>query len=121
MPLVRVEMIKGKDRAYKKTLLDCIHEGLAEAFGIDDDDRFQRITEYDSEDFERSSEKTDDFMIIELTIFPGRSVAQKENAIRCITSEISERLQVAPRDIFIVIYEPPFENWGFAGQQHHGK
>ncbi|MBQ3919318.1 MAG: tautomerase family protein [Oscillospiraceae bacterium] len=117
MPLVRVEMIKGKDREYKKTLLDCIHEGLAEAFGIDDEDRFQRIYELDGEDFERASDKTDDFMIIELTIFPGRSTAQKGNAIRYITSKISERLQVSPRDIFIVINEPPMENWGFAGQQ----
>ncbi|MBQ4485401.1 MAG: tautomerase family protein, partial [Oscillospiraceae bacterium] len=33
----------GKDREYKKALADCVHEGLMEAFGIDDDDRYQRI------------------------------------------------------------------------------
>ena len=43
MPLVRIEIIKGKDREYKKALADCVHEGLMEAFGISDDDRFQRI------------------------------------------------------------------------------
>ena len=117
MPLVRVDIIKGKSKEYKKTLLDCIHEGLAGAFGIDDDDRFQRITEIDTEDFERSPEKTDDFMIIELTIFPGRTTAQKASAISSITANISERLGVSPKDVFIVINEPPLENWGFAGKQ----
>ena len=117
MPLVRVEIIKGKSREYKKTLLDCIHEGLVEAFGIDDDDRFQRITEIDAEDFERSSDKTDDFMIIELTIFPGRTAEQKRNAIKAVTANISERLHVAPEDVFIVMNEPSLENWGFAGKQ----
>ncbi len=28
MPLVRIEMLKGKSSEYKKTLLDCVHEGL---------------------------------------------------------------------------------------------
>ena len=35
MPLVRVEMIKGKSPEYKKTVLDCIHEGLMESIGIE--------------------------------------------------------------------------------------
>lgn len=117
MPLVRIEIIKGRSREYKKILMECIHEGLIEAFGIEDDDRFQRIIEIDREDFERSSDKTDDFMIIELTIFPGRTASQKAAAISSITSKISDKLRVSPKDIFIVMNEPPLENWGFAGHQ----
>ena len=81
MPLVRIEMLRGKSAGYKKTLLDCVHEGLAQAFGTEDWDRFQRIAEYDREDFEASPGKTDDFLIIELTVFPGRSREQKKAAI----------------------------------------
>ena len=66
MPLVRVEIIKGKSAEYKKTLLDCIHEGLMESIGIADWDRFQQIIEIDRDDFETSPEKTDQFMIIEV-------------------------------------------------------
>ena len=43
MPIVKVEMLKGKSPEYKKTVLDCIHEGLVESIGIEDWDRFQRI------------------------------------------------------------------------------
>lgn len=115
MPLVRVDMIKGKTPEYKKTVLECIHMGLEESLGIPDWDRFQRIVEIPREDFETSPGKSDDFMIIELTLFPGRTKEQKAKAIELITAKLSEKLGIAPPDIFIVIQEPPLENWGMAG------
>lgn len=117
MPLVKVEMLKGKSSEYKKTVLDCIHQGLFESLGIEDWDRFQRITEYDREDFEFPDFKTDAFMIIELTLFPGRTKEQKGDAIKAITSRLEESLGIAPSDVFIVINEPPLENWGMGGVQ----
>lgn len=117
MPLVRIEMKKGKSKEYKKTLLDCVHGGLVEAFGIEEWDRFQRIIEIDKDDFETAPEKTDDFMIIELAIFPGRSKEQKKMAIQLITAKLGEKLSIAPSDIFIVMSESPLENWGMGGCQ----
>lgn len=117
MPLVKVNMLKGKTPEYKKTIFDCIHEGMAETLGIEDWDRFQRIIEYEKEDFEKPSFKSDDFMIIELTLFPGRTKEQKGKAIEVITEKINEKLSVAKEDVFIVIEEPPLDNWGFAGKQ----
>ena len=117
MPLVRIEMMKGQSREYKKTLLDCVHEGLMEAIGIEDWDRFQRITEISPEDFETAPGKTDKFMIIEITMFPGRSREQKKALIETITQKLGDRLSIAPMDVFIVINEPPNENWGLGGKQ----
>ena len=116
MPLVRVDMIKGKDKEYKKTLLDCIHEGLGESIGIEDWDRFQRIVEIDREDFETAPGKTDNFMIIEITMFPGRT-KEKKALIERVTAKLVERLSIAAADVFIVINEPADENWGMAGKQ----
>lgn len=117
MPLVRIDMVKGKSTEYKKTVLDVIHEGLMKALGIEDWDRFQRIVEIPEEDFERPDGKTDDFMIIELTIFPGRTKEQKKAAITEITAGLCNKLGIAPSDIFIIFNEPPLENWGMAGVQ----
>ena len=72
MPLVRIEMLKGKSPEYKKTVFDCVHEGLAESLGIEEWDRFQRINEYERENFEIPSFKSENFMIIELVLFQGR-------------------------------------------------
>ena len=117
MPLVRIEMIKGQSSEYKKTLLDCVHEGLMESIGIEDWDRFQRIVEIDPEDFETAPGKTDNFMIMEITMFPGRSKEQKKALIETITQKLGDRLSVSPTDVFIVINEPPNENWGLGGKQ----
>lgn len=117
MPLVNVVMLKGKSSEYKKTVLDCIHQGLVDSLGIEDWDRFQRITEYDTEEFEFPDFKTDAFMIIELTLFPGRTKEQKGDAINSITSRLADSLGIAAADVFIVINEPPFENWGMGGVQ----
>ncbi|MBR3278349.1 MAG: tautomerase family protein [Lachnospiraceae bacterium] len=117
MPLVKVEMLKGKSTQYKEKVLDCIHRGLVDSLQIEDWDRFQRITEYDRSDFEFPPFKTGDFMIIELTLFPGRTKEQKAKAIEAVISNLSSRLSIAPSDVFIVINEPPLENWGMGGKQ----
>ena len=117
MPLVKINLLKGKTAEYKKTVFDCVHQGLIEALGISDWDRFQRIIEFDRSDFEAPAEKSDNFMIIELTIFPGRTKEQKKAAIEIITSKLVTALSIAPEDVFIIINEPPLENWGMAGKQ----
>ena len=117
MPLVKINMLKGKSAKYKKTVFDCVHQGLIEALGISDWDRFQRIVEFDRADFETPAEKSDNFMIIELTLFPGRTKEQKKAAIELITAKLVTALSIAPEDVFIIITESPFENWGMAGKQ----
>ncbi len=117
MPLVRVEIIKGKSAEYKKTMLDCIHEGLMESIGIADWDRFQRIIEIERADFETAPEKTEQFTYAEITMFQGRSKEQKKALIETVTQKLNEKLGIAPTDVFIVIHEPPNENWGLGGKQ----
>lgn len=117
MPLVKVEMLKGRSPEYKEKVFECIHDALVEALNIEEWDRFQRIIEYDRCDFEYPSFKTDSFMLIELTIFPGRTSEQKGRVIEGITGKLNSRLSVDPGDVFITINEPPLENWGIGGNQ----
>ena len=42
---------------------------------------------------------------------------QKKAAIESITAKLGERLSIQPSDVFIVIHEPPLENWGLGGTQ----
>ena len=121
MPLVKIEMIEGKSPEYKKLIFDTVHNALVNSLGIEEWDRFQRIIEYDKESFEIPEGKTNDFMIIELTIFPGRSKEQKKAAIETIAFDLNSKLGIALTDIFIVINDPPMENWGLAGKQLGGE
>lgn len=120
MPLVRIEVIKGKSLEYKKTVMDAVHTALVNAIQIEEWDRFQRLYEIEDELFERSETKTDKFTMIELTMFPGRTKEQKAKVYEEITKELEKRLGIQPADVFIVIHELPNENWGLAGKQREG-
>lgn len=117
MPLVKVNIVEGKNSKYKKAILNSIHDALVDALGIDDSDRYQRIVEIPKEEFEFSPEKTMGFMIIEITMFPGRTKEQKKMAIECICGNLYDSLGIEPTDVFIVFNEPPLENWGMGGIQ----
>ena len=62
-------------------------------------------------------EKKDAFTMIELTMFPSRTKEVKAGVFREITEELQKQLGIRPEDVFIVINDPPSENWGLAGKQ----
>ena len=117
MPLVKVEIVKGKSPEYKKMLLEGIHSALEKSLGIESWDRFQRLYELDPECFEMSDSKSDKFTMIEICMFPGRSREQKKLMFEEIVKELGVRPGIDRNDIFIVINEPDNENWGLAGIQ----
>lgn len=115
MPLVRIEILKGKTPEYKKTLLESVHAALEKALAIESWDRFQRLYELDPDNFEMSPSKSDKFTMIEITMFPGRSREQKKLIYEEIVKELSSGLDIDRTDVFITINEPANENWGLAG------
>lgn len=115
MPLVRVEIFKGKNNAYKKALLDGIHEALVASFHIPDHDRMQRLYELDPDKFEIAPSKTDQCTLIEITAFPGRSLQAKKDLYRAIVTNLGKSPGIDGNDIMIVLHEPPLDNWGIRG------
>lgn len=115
MPLVKVEILSGKTKEYKKLLLDSIHAALVEAFKIPDNDRLQRLYELEPDNFERTEGRTDQFTLIELTVFKGRSIEAKRKLYETIVKNLYESNGIENFDVFIVIHEPPLENWGIRG------
>ena len=55
--------------------------------------------------------------MIEITMFQGRTKEQKARIFEEIVKELFARLEIQATDVFIVIHEPPNENWGLAGRQ----
>lgn len=117
MPLVKIEIIKGKSLEYKKALLDGVHQALIDSFKIPDSDRMQRLYELEKEDFEISPNKTENFILIELTVFKGRSFEAKKGLYKAIVDNLEKALRIKRTDVLIVINEPSLENWGVAGGQ----
>ncbi len=71
MPLVRIDLRKGKSAAYKKAIGDAVYRAMRETFTVPDEDRFMVVTEHDDDGFFYSKsylniERTDDLVISSL-------------------------------------------------------
>jgi 4-oxalocrotonate tautomerase family enzyme len=115
MPLVRIEMIEGKSPGFKRAVLDGVHRALVDAFAIPEGDRLQRLHELNRDCFELSDNKTEDFVLVELTVFKGRTAEAKKKLYRAIVDNLQASPGIRPSDVLIVIHEPPLENWGVTG------
>ena len=111
MPLVQLELLRGRPASEKKALFDAIHEALVEALKIPDDDRVQRLIEHEPDDFDTPSPN---YTMVTITMFPGRSLSAKRDLYRGIVDKLGE-LGIAATDINIVLTEPPLDNWGIRG------
>ncbi|MBF0509334.1 MAG: tautomerase family protein [Deltaproteobacteria bacterium] len=114
MPLVKISILRGRSLADKKAVLDAVHSALVDAFSIPAMDRNQRLLEYDPDNFEIPPGKSDNYVLVELTVFPGRSKEAKRRLYQFIVKNLVD-LDIDPNDVFIVLYEPPLENWGIRG------
>jgi phenylpyruvate tautomerase PptA (4-oxalocrotonate tautomerase family) len=114
MPLVRIEILKGRSADEKQRLLDAVHAALVEAFGIPDDDRTQRIVEHQEQSFEIPPGAGERYTLIEITAFPGRSADAKRSLYEAIVRNLAAE-RVPSEDVLVVLTEPPMENWGIRG------
>jgi len=114
MPLVKISLCKGKSHKEKKALMDAVHSALVDSFEIPEGDRNQRIVEFEPENFEYSEGKTQNFTIIEMAVFPGRTIAAKRKLYNKLVENL-QKLNIQPNDILIVLQEPPLDNWGIRG------
>lgn len=115
MPVVRVTIRRGKTPEFKKALLDGVHHALVSAFRIPGHDRRQVLQEADEKHFLIPPERTDNSVLIEMTVFPGRSREAKKQLFRSIVDNLAKAPGIDGDDILIVLYEPPLENWGIRG------
>jgi phenylpyruvate tautomerase PptA (4-oxalocrotonate tautomerase family) len=114
MPLVTIMIMKGKSKKFKKAIMAEVHEALVIAFKIPDHDRNQRVIEIEPENLEYPAGNTENFITIEMTVFPGRTLHAKKALYNEIVARLL-KLKIPPSDILIILHEPPLENWGIRG------
>ncbi|MCO4857028.1 tautomerase family protein [Herbaspirillum sp. WGmk3] len=118
MPLVRISVLRGKSRSYRRAIADNIYEALRESFNVPEEDRFMVITEHDPEDlvFSRSymgMARTDDFVLIQLTVSNTRTQAQKNALYAAIVARLQLDPGIGQDDVMISLVEGDKGNWSF--------
>lgn len=114
MPLASIDIFEGRSSSEKQALLQAVHDAMVEALKIPEDDRTYRLREYRREEFWTSPGKSDKYTIIEISLFPGRSLEAKRRLYQAIIRNLGA-LGTPPNDVFIVLHEPPMENGGIRG------
>jgi hypothetical protein len=93
MPLVRIDLRKGKQAAYREAISTVVHEALV-SVGVPKDDRFQVIAEHESENFVFDQtyldiRRSEDLVIIQITWNEGRTVDQKKALYKAIADGLA--------------------------------
>ena len=117
MPLVRISLRKGKPADFRRKLGDAIHRALVETIDVPELDRFQILTEHEPGDLVYDPgflgiARTNDIVIVQITISIGRTLAQKRALFRRIAEHLAA-LGVRREDAWINLVEVAKENWSF--------
>jgi 4-oxalocrotonate tautomerase len=118
MPLVRIDLQKGKDAAYRLKAGEIVYEAMVAHTGVPKDDHFQIIGEHAADNFIYDPDylgihRTHDLIMVQIFFNEGRSVAQKQALYKAIADGLSSSLKLRPEDVFITLVEVKKENWSF--------
>jgi 4-oxalocrotonate tautomerase len=118
MPLVRIDLRRGKSPAYRKAICDGIYRAMTETFGVPKDDRFMIVNEHDADNFVYAESylgivHTDDLVIVQITANDSRTVEQKQAFFARIATLLAENPGLREEDVFINLVECKKENWSF--------
>ncbi len=117
MPLVRIDLRKGKDAAYREAISRVVHEALV-SVGVPKDDRFQVISEHEPSNFVFDPNyldirRSEDLVMIQVTWNEGRTLEQKKPLYKAIADGLAATLSLRREDVLVNLIEVKKENWSF--------
>jgi phenylpyruvate tautomerase PptA (4-oxalocrotonate tautomerase family) len=114
MPVAKIEVRRERSPAEVQAFIQAVYEAQREALKVPENDRQIRYVQHAPEHFAIPPGKTENYTFVEIVMFPGRSLEAKRQLYSSIVRRFGE-LGGAPTDVFIVLHEPPLENWGIRG------
>ncbi|MGL4766585.1 MAG: tautomerase family protein [Formosimonas sp.] len=126
MPIVTLTLRAHKTREFKQQVLQAVHQALVNA-GANVNDRFHRIHELSEDDFQFDpnfpdvrTQRTEDFVLIEILLGAGRSVKVKKAILADIINQLTP-LGFDPENVMVYFQDIAWENWSPAGgRMPHG-
>ncbi|WP_030986477.1 tautomerase family protein [Streptomyces sp. NRRL WC-3744] len=117
MPLVRIDLIRGRRPDDIRAIADATHRTLVDVLDIPERDRFQIITEHDADhvialDAGLGFERTDGLVMIQIFTQSGRSTEIKQRVYRTVAKQL-EALGIAGEDVFVSFMENGPQDWSF--------
>ena len=117
MPLVRIDVVRGRTPEELRALADTVQEVMLDVFAAPARDRYQVIHQHDPgemiiEDTGLGLDRSDGVIVIQVT-HQGRVRTQKEALYAALAERLGDRGQVAPQDLVVSLVENTREDWSF--------
>ena len=116
MAQIKIYGLKAHLEQHRQRLSDAIHAAVVEALQLPPEKRFHRFLALESADFIYPDDRSEQYTIIEISMFEGRSDKAKKQLIRLLFRHLEAGVGIAPQDVEITIFETPRHNWGIRGQ-----
>ena len=116
MAQVKIYGLRKQLDPIKARLSDVVHSCVVDALAFPPDKRAHRFFPFETEDFYMPAGRTERYVIVEISLFEGRSIEVKKALIRLLFERCEKELGIAPADLEITLTETPKCNWGFRGQ-----
>ena len=116
MPFVRTALRHGTEPVRRQNIVRGIHDALVEGIGMPEDELFNLVTEYRDGEFffDRSFNgiaRSDNLIVVEITMRRGRSDAMKRALYAAIARSLEANAAVSPKDVFIFMHENDYSDW----------
>ena len=115
MAQIKVFALRESIERHRPALSAAIHQAVVDALNFPPEKKFQRFIALDREDFIHPADRSDNYTIIEISLFEGRSVEAKKALIRHLFANIEAACGITPQDVEITLFETPKVNWGIRG------
>ncbi|MGD9655496.1 MAG: tautomerase family protein [Sulfuricurvum sp.] len=114
MPVTKIEACTPRSQERIQSIIQAVYIAQREALQLPENDRNIRYIEHKAEHFCVPPDKSKEFILIEITLFAGRSMETKRTLYKMLVDNLT-KLGIASNDISIILYEVPLENWGIRG------
>ena len=117
MPLLRFDLMEGRDQQAIQKLLDASHGAVVKALGVPERDRYQIVYQHPAHEFVVQDrglgfERSDIVVAISITR-RYRTVEQKEKLYKALADELESHCGIDRQDIMISLVTTEDADWSF--------
>jgi malonate semialdehyde decarboxylase len=117
MPLLKFDLIEGRDAPKLRALLDAAHGAMVQAFGVPSSDRYQCVTQHRPgelilEDTGLGYQRSRDVVLLTVVSRP-RSGREKLDFYRLLAERLHAECRISPDDLIVSLVENADADWSF--------
>ncbi|MEK9722985.1 MAG: tautomerase family protein [Rhodospirillaceae bacterium] len=116
MPTAKIFGLRTTIEPVQDAMSDAIHDCVSEALKFPREKRLQRFILMDAKDFRYGEGRTEQYTVIEIAFFEGRSLATIKNLINLLYERVPVATGIPREMIDITIHEIPKTHWGLQGR-----